>query len=321
MILTVTISPLLERRLTYQNVNIGKNNRNGKPELRAGGKGINVSRQLNAMGQKNFAFTMLGGQNGKLYKELLFNEHIDFSAVSIKQQTRYASVIIDEGSNTVSTYFEANNIVTKDESDLFKEKLEKMIQNCEIVVFAGSSLCPETDDIFPYGISIANKYDKVSICDTYGEHLGACIDNSPTIVHNNIEEISSSLNIPLGDDNKKFELLDSFYRKGIKQAYLTDGEGDIYASNFDFHYLIKPLKLDLKDATGSGDAFTAGIAFGWHKDLTFTETVKIATAAGALNAASFDTCSVPPDSIEQLKDKVEVVPSGKKMKIIDDRPQ
>ena len=321
MILTVTISPLLERRLTYKNVHIGKNNRDGKPELRAGGKGINVSRQLNAMGQKNFAFTMLGGQNGKIYKELLFNEHIDFSAVSIKQQTRYASVIIDEGSNTVSTYFEENNTVLKEESDLFKEKLEKMIQNCEIVVFSGSSLCPETDDIFPYGISIANKYDKVSICDTYGKHLQACIDSSPTILHNNIEEISSSLNIQLDDEDKRFGLLDSLYKKGVKQAYLTDGEGDIYASNFDFHYVVKPLNMGLKDATGSGDAFTAGLAYGWHKDLTFMETVKIAVSAGALNAASFDTCKVPMDSIEQLKDKVEVAPSGKKMKIIDDRPQ
>jgi 1-phosphofructokinase family hexose kinase len=321
MILTVTISPLLERRLTFRNVLIGKNNRDGRPELRAGGKGINVSRQLNAMGQKNFAFTMLGGQNGKIYKELLFNEHIDFSSINIKQQTRYASVIIDESSNTVSTYFEENNTVLKEESDLFKEKLEKMIQNCEIVVFSGSSLCAETDDIFPYGISIANKYDKVSICDTYGKHLQACIDNSPTIIHNNIEEISSSLNLQLDNEDKKFEMLDSFYQKGVKQAYLTDGEGEIYASNFDFHYTIKPLKAELKDATGSGDAFTAGLAYGWHKDLTFMETVKIASAAGVLNAASFDTCNVPMDYIEQLKDKVEVIPSGKKMKIIDDRPQ
>jgi len=321
MILTVTISPLLERRLTFNSTQVGANNRGGRPELRAGGKGINVSRQLSALGQKNFAFTMLGGLNGKIYKELLYGEHIDFTSISTKEQTRYASVIIDQGNNTVTTYFEESPIISQEESDLFKEKLDKMIQNCEIVVFSGSSLCSNTDDIFPYGISMANKYDKVSICDTYGKHLAACIENTPTILHNNLDEIASSLSMPVESESDKYELLDFFYKKGVKQAYLTDGKEKIYASNFDFHYEITPLKVETKDSTGSGDAFTAGLAYGWHKDLTFMETVKMSTAAGALNAASLETCKVNMDSMEALKEQISVVSSGKKMKLIDDRPQ
>ena len=49
MILTVTINPLLEQRLTYKKVSFKIQNRNGKLKLAAGGKGINVSRQLNKL--------------------------------------------------------------------------------------------------------------------------------------------------------------------------------------------------------------------------------------------------------------------------------
>ena len=65
-----------------------------------------------------------------------------------------------------------------------------MIQNCEIVIFSGSSPSNKTNSIIPYGIELANKYDKVSLVDTYrGLIFQNCIDAEPTIIHNNLSEI------------------------------------------------------------------------------------------------------------------------------------
>ena len=60
MILTVTLNPLLEKRLEFQSVELGKDQRAKNEFYAAGGKGINVSRQLNLLGVKNSAFTWLG---------------------------------------------------------------------------------------------------------------------------------------------------------------------------------------------------------------------------------------------------------------------
>ena len=65
MILTVTINPLLEKVLFFNLLDNNTAQRSYKEELRAGGKGINVSRQLNMLGVENLAFTFLGGNNGK----------------------------------------------------------------------------------------------------------------------------------------------------------------------------------------------------------------------------------------------------------------
>ncbi len=321
MILTVTINPLLERRYSYPQIVQKIENRNGIKTLAAGGKGINVSRQLNYLNTDNIAITFTGGYNGKIYCDVLRDEGIKFTAIKTKDETRDAAVIIDDSAETLTSYFSKNSKVTGHEVEEFKSKLEKMIENCEMVLFAGSSPCTEADSIFPFGIETANKYDKISICDTYGNHLKACLESSPTILHNNISEINKSLGINLDEENSKLEYLNWLYKNGIKQAFLTNGEKAFYAANFDYHFKVEFPKIKTADSTGSGDAFTAGIIHSWHNDLVFEESVKTAAALGILNATKFDVCNIKPGEIGEISNKVKVLPIGKKMKTLDVTPR
>jgi tagatose 6-phosphate kinase len=321
MILTVTINPLLEYRLTFENVMDGVPNRNGKIKLAAGGKGINVNRQLNKLKIKNIALTFAGGVHGKLFRESLNNEGTDFSLINTSSDTRMCAVIIDQEKRSVSYYFGEDQSITNEECDRFIRQLEKMIQNCEIVIFSGSSPCKETDSIFPIGIEMANRYDKISICDTYGKHLENCYSASPRVVHNNVDEVSDSLHINLENEVEKIEFLNSLYDKGIKQVFLTNGAQNTYASNFDFHFRVEVPDINCVDSTGSGDAFVAGIAYGWHNNLIFNGQLKFASAIGVENAKAFDVCNVEAEDANKIAEYVKVIPIGKKMKIIDDTPK
>jgi 1-phosphofructokinase family hexose kinase len=320
MILSVTIHPLLERRLLYNKISLGAHHRNPIEELKPGGKGINVCRQINKFGIRSLAYTFLGGNNGKVIKHLLSEEKIDFTFIQTKNETRYSVITIDETNRSATTFFGPDYIILPGEADEFKIKLEKMIRNCEIAVFSGSSPCKETNSIFPFGIEIANKYDKISVCDTYGIHLKDCIDQSPTILHNNISEIKNSLNISLNDEKEKLSFLDFLYSKGVKQSFITNGKEDIYASNFDYHYRIENTKIEEVDPTGSGDAFVAGLVYGLNKDKTFEESVKLASALGALNASTFEVCNVNIDEAQKLTEKIKIFTVGKKIKSIDVTP-
>jgi 1-phosphofructokinase family hexose kinase len=316
MILTVTINPLLERRLIYNSIQLGENNRTNSEQFSAGGKGINISRQLNSLGIKNFAFTVLGGNNGKIYKNLLAQEKIEFTFLQTKHETRTASLIIEEDKKRLTTYFGPNASIEINEVEEFKLRMKKMIENCEIVVFAGSSPCQAADDIFSFGIKTANEFDKISICDTYGKHLQDCIDACPTILHNNVNEIKESLGIELNDEKDKLEFLNSLYQKGIKQAFITDGANPVYSSNFDFYYKATPPKITEVDATGSGDAFVSGLCFGHHKAITYEEMLRLSTALGSLNASVWEVCKVKNEDAEIINEKISVEPIGKKMKTL-----
>ena len=320
MILTVTLNPLLERRLFFDSIELGKSNRSGKEFFTSGGKGINVSRQLNFLGEKNSALTFLGGNNGKILRHCLTEDKIDFTVVSTKSETRLADIIIEEKNNRVTTFFGMNSNVTVEEADDFKHKLDKMIQNCSIVVFAGSSPCVATDDIFPYGIELANRYDKISILDTYGSHLMNCINAGPTVIHNNVDEVERSLGISLRDEKARLEYLHVLYAKYIKLMFLSDGGNSLYAEKFDFNYKVEPPEINIIDATGSGDAFVAGIAYGLENSLVFDQFLKIGVALGTANASKLTTCNVTTDEMNSYIEQVRVSAIGKKMKIIDDSP-
>lgn len=320
MILTVTINPLLERRLFFNQVNLGASHKALKEFFYAGGKGINVSRQLNFLGIKNHALTFLGGNNGKLLRNCLQNDKIEFTIVNSKSETRSADVIIENSKKRVTTFFGLNTQISTSEVEEFKIKLEKLIRNCSCVVFAGSSCCAETDEIFYHGIKLANDFDKISILDTYGNHLEKSLSASPTIIHNNKTELENSLNIDLSNEEKKINFLRDLSKYGIKWAFLTDGENPIYASKFDFIYKVEFPKVEVFDATGSGDAFTAGIAYAMENSLVFEDALKLSTKLGLLNATMLETCEVCKSLLENSNFEIYISTLGKKMKIIDDSP-
>jgi 1-phosphofructokinase family hexose kinase len=320
MILTVTINPLLERRFYYPDIDLSSVNRDGKVLFKAGGKGINVNRQLNKLKIPNSALLFTGGNNGKLYRETLRSEGINFSDIKIKSETRDSAIIINQSNKEVFSFFRTDPIVSLDEVNEFLSKLEKMIATCEMVVFSGSSPCKEADVIFSEGIKIANRLDKISICDTYGDHLKQCLDASPTIIHNNVDEIQNSLRIELKSNNDYTLFLKNLYEKGIKQAYITNASEPLYAFNFDFHYKVTLPQINNVDSTGSGDAFVAGIVYGWYKKLTFEEQLRFASALGICNAESVEVCEVEKEDTNQYLENIQIESIGKRIKEINDMP-
>jgi tagatose 6-phosphate kinase len=319
MILIITLNPLLERRSTYNNVRYGSVNRNPSFELKPGGKGINVSRQLKLLGLSSYNLILSGGNDGKVYRDILRREGFEFSSVQTESETRFASIIVEQEAVRITSFFSNDPVITEKECDEFVNRIDKMIKNCEIVVFSGSS--PKgAEKIIPACIEIANKYDKVSVCDTCGAPLAEAINALPTIIHNNFDEIKMSLGLKLTEQSQIISHLQSIYSKGIKRQYLTDGDNPFFAANFDYFYKVHPPQVKTIDSTGSGDSFVAGIIYGWHNNLVFEDSLRFAAALGAINAASFNVSNVNPDEASALCESVQLENVGKKIKTIDDSP-
>ncbi len=320
MVLTVTLNPLLERRWTFKGIKLNDNNRSINESLTVGGKGLNVSRQLNRLGVNNLAFTFLGGAEGKIMRSLLTNENINYSFVPTKDNTRSALLAIEAETNRLTTLFGPNSTILENEAEEFKNKLDKMIHNCSVVVFSGSSPSEFTDEIFSYGIELAHNYDKISVLDTYGKHLPDCIKKGPTVIHNNIQEIRNSLDFKLPDEKSIIDYLNYLYTNNIKLSLLTDGAGPAYISKFDFIHKFTPPEISPVDTAGSGDALVAGIVYGLENNLPFEEFVITSFKLAVLNAASSETCNTELEKLDNFSPPIEIIPVGKKMKIIDDSP-
>ena len=189
MVLTVTTNPLLEYRFEINTLRHNSTMRAVREYNYAGGKGINVSRQLNRFGLNNQALLFLGGLNGKKLRKSLEADNINYSVVNTHAETRSASLFMSLDDGSVTTVIGKNFKPDLKEIEEFRHRLEKMMANCSTVVFAGSSPSDEAGEIFTFGIELANKLDKVSVLDTYGSALRECINKAPTILHNNINEL------------------------------------------------------------------------------------------------------------------------------------
>lgn len=320
MVLIITLNPLLERRFYYDQVTLDNVNRLGNVKYQAGGKGINVARQLKRLGIDSHNLILSGGSNGKTLRDLLRKENLNFTSVHIEDQTREAAVIISNNDKKVFSFFSNNPIISKNEIQSLKNLISKVIVNCEIMVISGSSPTEESSELVEFAISLANKLDKVSICDYYGKNLNEVFNLAPTVVHNNYEELERYLNLTLNNEESIVDTLQHLYSKGIKRAYLTNGEKEFYAQNFDYVYKIYPPSVDSFDSTGCGDAFVAGLIYGWKVGDVFEHSLKFSTALASANSTTSEVCNIELNQFEHLIDQVRVEQIGKKIKLIDDSP-
>jgi fructose-1-phosphate kinase PfkB-like protein len=143
---------------------------------------------------------------------------------------------------------------------------------------------------------------------------------SPTILHNNVDEIEKSLGLSIKSEDDMIDFLKYLQSKNIKQLFITNGAKPTYASNLDYHYKVTNPKIEAIDSTGSGDSFVAGVAYGWHNNFPFEELLFFASALGVVNAAKYDVCNVSIDEAEQVKSRIQIQSIGKKMRLVDDKP-
>ncbi len=77
MITTVTLNPMLDKTVYVDTLERGRVHRATRLESVAGGKGINVSRQLKQLGLQTVATGFLGGEIGSIVQQLLRQEGIE----------------------------------------------------------------------------------------------------------------------------------------------------------------------------------------------------------------------------------------------------
>ncbi len=309
MILTITLNPLLEKVLFFKKIEKKKVNRSYKLIVNAGGKGINVSRQLNQFKIDNLATGFLGGDNGRKLKSILIKEQIKNSFQQIGDETREGFVIVED-SVIKESYFAPDPVVTADEANQFIQKSSKAILNSEMVIFSGSS--PEFQNpedelkIFSELIKLSEHNDKITLVDVYGDHLSDVLKLNPKIVHTNLDELQSSLKISFHDEKDILRFLKDVNNNGIKIFMITNGDKKSFAINHGFLYEIFPPQIETVNSTGSGDAFMAGFIYALHNNLPFEEMLRWATACGTANASQFEVCSSNLDLVNSFYNKVEI---------------
>ncbi|WP_297404744.1 carbohydrate kinase [uncultured Cetobacterium sp.] len=111
-----------------------------------------------------------------------------------------------------------------------------------------------------------------------------------TIKPNQLEAETLS-GIKITDELSLKKCAEFFINKGVKQIFISLGEKGVYYSNDKEAGLLPAFKVNIKNTTGAGDAFMAGIAYGFTHSLDIKSSCKFGIACASIAIESSKTIS------------------------------
>lgn len=284
MIITITLNPAMDRTLRIEHpLQPNKLNRASSTSVEPGGKGINVSRAIKALGGSSVALGFSAGSNGRLMKDALtsFDIHHDF--VDVPGNTRVNLQIIDQEGN----HTEVNEPGFKiSDSDFLRllERLEFYLDSSNIFVVSGSvpPFFPMTN--FSKLIKTIKKAGCRLVVDEADDLLLEALKFEPDFVKPNIFELAKAVGDEPTDDPDRLiisarKLLDM----GAQSVCVSmSHEGALFVSKHEPEALYVNCNPKIFDegSVGTGDAMVGAIANSIDKNFTFLEMAKFTVATG-----------------------------------------
>jgi 1-phosphofructokinase family hexose kinase len=284
MITTITLNPMLDKTIYVDRVERGRIHRASKMEMVAGGKGINVSRQLKRLGIKTVATGFLGGEVGSIVSRLLKEESIEQDFVRTEAATREGLTYL-EPDGTWTAVFEPSLRVEPGAILELNKKIDDLASKSNWIVCGGSSPGTEADEVFYEAIVLAHRNGISSVLDSYGRAFELGLKAQPTLVKPNKREFEMTFHESVVTEMDHVWAVQFLLEQGARCSILTDGGNTFYAGIQGHLWKVTPPPTKVVNATGSGDALVVGILYGFHQGWKFERCLTFGAAAGAANAS------------------------------------
>ncbi|MBO8165166.1 MAG: 1-phosphofructokinase [Brevibacillus sp.] len=284
MIATVTLNPSVDISYFIDEFNINAVNRCDRCIKNAGGKGINVTKVLRALGCEVVATGFLGGETGQLIERELKNMSVITDFVQIEGHTRNCIAILANGTQT--EILESGPRITKEESETFIQKLTGLMDKCPIrVVAASGSLPPGLEpDYYARIIREAKRRNIKFVLDTSGDFLKEALAASPYLIKPNVTEIEDLLKTKIHSERELISALQELQTYGMEMIVVSLGKDGCIAFCKDHIYKVSVPRVYAINPVGSGDAMVAGMVKEIHNHSSFEKILKVGTTCGILNA-------------------------------------
>jgi 1-phosphofructokinase family hexose kinase len=288
MYLTVSMNPTLQKILCFSSITRDTVNRSRMHRFDAAGKGLNVCRVLSQLGKEAVHLSPLGGETRPLFLELVRREGLALRWVESGSPIRFCYTLIDEGDNSVTELIENTAAVEAGTEERLREAYEELLPDCSMVVIAGTRAGGLSGDLVPFMVRRAKEAGRKVVLDLWGGDLLASLPYGPDVIKPNLAEFTATFipgctEVPGREQVRELclRLCGEFHCAVV----LTRGaEAVWYAEEGAFaEYPFSPA-AKIVNTTGSGDAFTAGLAAALGDGQNLREAVAGGARYGGLNA-------------------------------------
>ena len=281
MIFTITMNPAVDKTARSASIVPGGLNRLGEITLDAGGKGINVSKMINALGGTSVATGFLGGSSGSDILGVLNKLGIKTDFVNIESPTRINLKVLSDDFG-ITEFNEPGPAVTSCEMDLLFEKLLGFAKPGSIFAFSGSLPQGVSPGIYQQLIETVKNKGASVFLDADGEAFRSALLSKPDYIKPNKYELTQYFNVD-GDCSlgEAAYFCKRLIEQGVKMVTLSMGsEGAMFVTESECLYA-PAVKVKALSTVGAGDSMVGAILYALTMGLDLKETAALAMAASA----------------------------------------
>jgi 1-phosphofructokinase len=302
MIITLTLNPALDKTARVDVVRPNALNRLRDLTLDAGGKGVNVSAMIRALGGESIAAGFSGGGAGDELQSLIAQKGLRADFVRIAAVTRTnLKVVADDGALT--EFNEPGPPIQPGEWRELEQKLSGYGARGNTIVLSGSLPAGLCADTYQKLSAMLRRAGAAVFLDADGEALKRALESGPEGVPDYIKPNRYELlqYFGISDDDgvreaKLAELCRALIGRGIKLAALSMGEDGAMFVNGKGVWRAPALPVAVRSTVGAGDSMTGALVYGIEQGLPEERCFALAMAASA-GACTTEGTNPPPRSL------------------------
>ena len=289
MIYTVTCNPALDCAVQLNGLTVGALNRTAGATLIAGGKGVNVSRVLGELGERNKALGFVAGSNGVMLESALAQMGVVTEFIRLPEgQTRINVKLYGEQETELNA---PGPVVSHQQTEGLLKDLSRL-QEEDLLCLCGS-LPPGMPADSYARMLVAVKDCARAILDTTGEALLCALREKPWLVKPNRDELAALVGKALPTLDDVIEAAQWLREQGAENVLVSLGrDGALLCAEGKRLYQPAP-DGKVIGTVGAGDSLVAGFAAGWQRYGDMAQALRLGVACGSATACSEGLVTAP----------------------------
>jgi 1-phosphofructokinase len=311
MIATVTLNPTLDKTLSVPRLEPGTVHRARVLRQDLGGKGINVSRALRALGIDSRIIGFVGGRTGQAMQSALLAAGFDVHFVEVEEETRQNITLLDEASGQYTKINEPGSTVSPRHIAILQAQVDQMARPGDLWAFCGSLPPGAPTDLYANLIQRVQAQGGRAFLDTSGRAFRDGLAARPFAIKPNSEEAAEFLGLPVHSDDEHCAAARRLQAQGVELVALTRGaQGLVLAMDGEI-LLATPPPVAARSPIGAGDAALAGLLWAVSDRCDPVEAACRVVACGTAAAMQEGTGVGDRLLVEKLLDQVIVIRSSR----------
>ena len=298
--LCVGLTPAVQEVLEFQPFKEGGVNRPVAVTTSAAGKAVNVAHVLRTLGGRPLVLGFLGGHTGQMVRADLDRWGVQHEWVPVPEPTRICQTLLDRATGRITELVEEAALPSRPAWDGLRRKYARLAPRVAMITISGTLMPGARPDVYRELAQVAEQQAVPLIIDSQRVPLLRALPHHPLVVKLNVEELENTLERKLRSARAILGAARELIAAGARHVVVTHGARGAWLVSPDKAWRFQSPAIHAVNPIGSGDAVTAGLAYGLLEQRPLPEAVRLGIACGTANALTLTPGTVTRSTVARL---------------------